>query len=108
MSMSEEEYLEGEPDSNEDDDGEFSDTFLSEESDDEINVIVLKKLDYDKEEFLRGYLKLLKRSNTTDEALDVLYELSEQIRLITMIEIETVDLQNKAEQLESLMACVSF
>lgn len=97
--MSEEEYWE----SNFEDD-EFGDTFLHEESsDDDINLIMIPKIEYDIIEILSGYIKSLKRCKTTDEAMEVMIDLYGQIRLLTIIESEQAELQNRVQSLEHLM-----
>lgn len=100
-----EENEEQEPiDNEEEDEGEFSDTFLSaEEADGEISLILIPKLDYDLDEALRSCIKILKRCPTTEIALSVLHELCEQVRIITTIENEVEDIQFKAENLEAMM-----
>lgn len=93
----------------EDDDSEFGDTFLYDEAtDDDINMVIIPKFDYDIEEVLMGYVKSLKGCKTTEEAMEVLYDLYGQIRLITIIESEQAELQNRAQMLEMMMEYVEI
>ena len=105
--LTEDEYNQGEP--FEDDDSEFGDTFLYDEvTDDDINMVMIPKLDYDIDEVLMGYVKSLKRCKTTEEAMEVLYDLYGQIRLITIVESEQAELQNRAQMLEMMMEYVEI
>lgn len=105
--MTEDEYNQGEP--FEDGDSEFGDTFLYDEAtDDDINMVIIPKFDYDVEELLMSYVKSLKKCKTTEDAMEVMFDLYGQIRLITIIESEQAELQNRAQMLEVMMEHVEI
>lgn len=105
--MTEDEY--NQSDSEFDDEGEFGDSFLSsEESDDEITMIMIPKLDFNLDLMLKGYLKNLKSCQTTEKAMEILYDLYSQIQIITTVENGIEELQFKAENFESLMKTIKF
>jgi hypothetical protein len=100
--LTEDEYYDSDKEFNSE--GEFGDRFLSEEyADDRINIVQLPVFDYDMKEILTRYLKTLKKCKSTEEAMFVLQELYEQIRILTIIEVECENLQNQAHDLEMLM-----
>lgn len=103
--MSEEEFYESEPHENEEEDeGEFGDTFLSEDqANDDVNVLVIPKLNFDLDHSIETTIKILKKCKTNDEAYNVLVSLCEQISLVTVIQNSYEEIQEKVSALEELI-----
>jgi hypothetical protein len=107
--MTEDEYWNGEPEESDDDDSEFGDTFLSdEETDGDINVLIIPKLNYNLGDMIQSYLKVLKTCKKNDDAVEVLGSLCEQISLITIIENSYTDIQVRVLEMKELMEQVKI
>lgn len=92
----------------EEDEGEFGDTFLSEENDDYVNMISIPRIKPNVAEMVDGYVDMLRKCKTNDEAKDLLFEFYRQANVLTIIDVEQEYIQNRVENLEMLMQQVKI
>lgn len=82
-------------------DDEFGDVYLVEEPED-VDLLLLPKLNVDIDKILTGYAKQLRKCKTIGEAKEILHELYAYAQLISMIQMEITDIQSKVKSLEIL------
>lgn len=104
--MSEENYDDYEEEYS--DEAEFGDTFLSEENDDYVNMISIPRIKPNVAEMVDGYVDMLRKCKTNDDAKDLLFEFYRQANVLTIIDVEQEYIQNRVENLEMLMQQVKI
>lgn len=97
--MSEDEYLENEPN---DDDEDIIYEFLIDEPDD-LTLIMVPKSDFDLEEEIERYYKQLKKCRSKEQLKDVLRDFYSYIVEVTEIQSEINHLQDRIKSLEIKM-----
>lgn len=85
------------------DEAEFGDTFLSDENDEYVNMIMIPRIDLDVDDMVDKYVQMLRRCKTNDEARSLLYEFYTQASTLTIIHTEQEYIQERVANLEMLM-----
>jgi len=67
---------------------------------DDIDLILMPKMEINVDEWIEYYYNLLKKYKRKKEIKEVLYDFYTRIRLATSIMDRCIDLQNKAKELE--------
>lgn len=82
---------------------EFGDSFLSDENDEYVNMIMIPRIDLDVDDMVDNYVQMLRRCKTNDDAKSLLYEFYAQVSTLTIIQTEQEYIQERVTNLEMLM-----
>jgi hypothetical protein len=99
--MSEDEYLQGEPDDDfENEDDEIIGDYLIDEPDDDLTLIMMPKIQFDFEVEFDTYYKMLRKCKSKEQMKYVLSEIIQHSSNIILIEHEIKYLQDRAKDFE--------